>query len=134
MDELVIIRSNWPANCVYSDLSDDDKTAQWLDLVKLGCSVKVGSVRMGICKKEFVARGFLIIVVSALLSMSFAISRHFVPQGLRQVITINHQIRRVLLRAERENLRSGVVIQKVPLMMNPPQELTELFRPFESVV
>jgi hypothetical protein len=89
---------------------------------------------MRICKKQFVARGFLIIAVSALLSMSFAISRHFVPQGLRRVITINHQIRRVLLRAERENLRNGVAIQKVPLMMNPPQELTELFRPFESGV
>jgi hypothetical protein len=89
---------------------------------------------MRICKKQFVARGFLIIVMSALLSMSFAISRHFVPQGLRQVITINHQIRRVLLRAERENLRSGVPIQRPPLMINPPQELTELFRPFESVV
>lgn len=81
---------------------------------------------MRIYKKEFVARGFLIIVVSALLSMSLAISRHLVPQGLRQVITINHQIRRVLLRAERESLRSGVAIQKSRVMSSPAKELGEV--------
>lgn len=78
---------------------------------------------MPMCKKELAARGISIVVACVLLSISFAASRHFVPQGLRQMITIEHQVRRVLWRAEREILRSGATIQKIPVMANPPVEI-----------
>jgi hypothetical protein len=60
-----------------------------------------------------------------LFCTSFAIARHVVPQGLRKLITVDHQIRRVLWRAERETLRSGATIQKTPVMVYPPLELGE---------
>ena len=89
---------------------------------------------MGICKKGLLARGNLIVVAAVLLCTSFAISRHFVPRGLRQLITVDHQIRRVLWRVERETLRSGVTIQKAPVTVNPPLELGEVPLYSESVV
>jgi regulator of protease activity HflC (stomatin/prohibitin superfamily) len=46
------------------------------------------------------------ILVCVVLSIVFASSTHLVPQGSRQLITVNHQMRRVLSRAERENLKS----------------------------
>ena len=82
---------------------------------------------MAIGKKELFPRGILIVVTVVLLSVSFAISRHVVPQGLRQVITLDHQIRRVLWRAERENLRSSVSIQKASVMINLPLGLGKFF-------
>ena len=74
-------------------------------------------------QKELVARSLFLVVVCILLSVNFAVSRHFIPQGLRQMITLEHQIRRVLWRAQRETLRSGATIQKVPVMANPPLEI-----------
>jgi hypothetical protein len=94
-----------------------------LDLMKVRYSVDTGKALMAMGKKELVARGILVVVACVLLSISFAVSRHFVPQGLRQVITVEHQIRRVLWRAERETLRSGATIQKAPVMANPPLEI-----------
>jgi len=78
---------------------------------------------MAMCKKELVARGIFVVVACVLLSISFAVSRRFVPQGIRQMITVEHQVRRVLWRAERETLRSGATVQKVPVMANPPLEI-----------
>jgi hypothetical protein len=98
-------------------------TLAGLDLLKVGYSVYLGRLLMILRKKEVVARGIFVVVACVLLSISFAASRHFVPQGLRQVITVERQIRRVLWRAERETLRSGATIQKVPMMANPPLEI-----------
>ena len=99
-------------------------TLAGLDLLKVGYSVYyLGRSLMILCKKDMVARGIFVAVACVLLSISFVVSRHFVPQGLRQLITVEHQVRRVLWRAERETLRSGAAIQKVPVMANPPLEI-----------
>jgi len=71
-------------------------------------------------KRKLVVRGALVAVVCLLLSLSFAFSRHFVPQGSRQkMITVDHQIRRVLWGAQRETLRDGATIQKSPVLTQP---------------
>jgi hypothetical protein len=105
-----------------SDGSDRRRRAG-LDLLKVGYSVNLARLLMTMCKKELVARGIFVVVACVLLSISFVVSRHFVPQGLRQMITVEHQVRRVLWRAERETLRSGATVQKVPVMANPPLEI-----------
>ena len=59
-------------------------------------------------------RGAFVAVVCVALSASFAFSRHFLPQGSRQkMITVDHQIRRVLWGAQREILRDGATIQSL---------------------
>jgi hypothetical protein len=45
-------------------------------------------------------------LLGVVFSIVFAASTHLVPQGARQLITVNHQLRRVLSRAERESLKS----------------------------
>jgi hypothetical protein len=75
------------------------------------------------CKKGLAARGIFVAIACVLLSLCFAVSRHFIPQGVRQVITVEHQIRRVLSRAQKETVRDGATIQKMPEMANPPSEL-----------
>jgi hypothetical protein len=80
---------------------------------------------MTICKKELLARSFLVIVATVLLCMSFAISTRLAPGGVNKLITFNHEIRRVLLRAERENLRTGVSVEKMPVIIHPTQDFGE---------
>jgi len=109
--------------CYAAAVPNQPKMLGALDLLKVRDSVYLRTVPMIPCKKEVATRGIFVVVACVLLSVSFAASRHFVPQGLRQVITVEHQIRRVLWRAERETLRSGATIQKVPMMANPPLEI-----------
>jgi len=91
-------------------------------------------------KKKLMARGALVAMICATLSISFAFSRHFVPRGAQQkIITVDHQIRRVLWGAQRETLRDGAAIQKssvvtqlspflasVSILFYPPQRETFL--------
>src|ERR1051325_4073613 len=51
-------------------------------------------------------RTTIAVLFCVVLSVIFAASTHLVPQGSRQLITVTHQMRRVLSRAERENLKS----------------------------
>jgi hypothetical protein len=80
---------------------------------------------MVVFEKRSSVRGILMVLACTLVSISFAFSTHLVPQGLRKLITIDHQVRRVLLRAERENLRSGVSIQKTGGINNFPHEQSQ---------
>jgi hypothetical protein len=89
---------------------------------------------MSSCRRILLARGFLTVVACVVLCTSFGVARHFVPQGLRQLITVEHQIRRVLRNVERETLRSGATIQKTPVVVNSPLELSEVPLYSESVV
>ncbi len=100
-----------------------------LDFVRVGCSVD----HMVVFKRQWSARGALMVLACGLLSISFAISTHFVPQGSRQLITIEHQLRRVLLRAERESLRSSVTIQQARVRSHSPQDLGKV-SPFPEIV
>jgi len=93
-----------------------------LDLLKVRYSWNIGRSLMAKSKKELFARGIFVAIACILLTISFAVSRHFIPQGLRQMITVEHQMRRVLWRAERETLRSGATLQKATPITNPPLE------------
>lgn len=94
----------------------DAKLPSAVDMLKLGCSVSIRSVPMKISKtrKEMLARGIITGLACLILSITLVSATHFIPQGSRQVITVDHQIRRVLLRAQRENLRSGIAVQTDP--------------------
>jgi hypothetical protein len=92
---------------------------------------------MALFKKETSRRGILVVVAFAfffLSFLSFATSRHFVPRGLRQLISIDHQIRRVLSRAERENLRSGVALEDTAAAISLSQDAGEISLSVEAVV
>lgn len=66
-------------------------------------------------------------VISALLSLVlfapiFATLRHFVPNGKSCYITLDHQLRRELTRAEREIVRSSALIENAGAVIDPPRE------------
>jgi hypothetical protein len=59
-------------------------------------------------QKSRVARIVTFVFVFVLLSVSFAAYKHSVSTGVAKYITFEHEQRRVLVRAERDNFRSGV--------------------------
>ena len=77
---------------------------------------------MAIFKKDLLARYILAVLAFALFSLNVVTSSHFAPKTERQLITVNHQVRRVLMRAERENLRSSAASEEGTLI-NPPRQL-----------
>ena len=89
---------------------------------------------MAIFKKDLLARYIVAVLAFGLFSLSFVTSTHLAPQGERQLITLNHQVRRVLMRAERENLRSSAASDEDGIPINPPQEFGELPPSLEIVV
>ena len=62
---------------------------------------------MSIFKKDLLARYILVVLACGLFSAAVVTSTHFAPKTERQFITVRHQVRRVLQRAERETLRSS---------------------------
>jgi hypothetical protein len=58
--------------------------------------------------KYRVARAVIFVFVFVLLSISFVAYKHSVSTGAAKYITLEHNLRRVLVRAERDNIRSGV--------------------------
>ena len=75
---------------------------------------------MAMFKKDLLARYILAVLAFALFSLNVVTSSHFAPESERQLITLHHQVRRVLMRAERENLRSSAASEGV--VITPPQE------------
>jgi hypothetical protein len=59
--------------------------------------------------KYRVADAVVFVFVFVLLSISFAAYKHSVSTGVAKYITFEHEQRRVLVRAERDNFRSGVM-------------------------
>ena len=62
---------------------------------------------MSIFKKDLLARYIRAVLAFGLFSVTVVISSHFTPKTETRLITVNHQIRRELVRAERENVRSS---------------------------
>ena len=62
---------------------------------------------MSIFKKDLLTRYILAVLAFGLFSVTVVISSHFTPKTETRLITVNHQIRRELVRAERENVRSS---------------------------
>jgi hypothetical protein len=67
---------------------------------------------MAMFNKKRLARSILVGLAFAVLSVSLAISKHIVSNGVTEWITSEHQMRRVLSRAERDNLRIGPALEK----------------------
>jgi hypothetical protein len=58
--------------------------------------------------KDRVALAVIFVFVFVILSISFVAYKHSVSTGAAKYITLEHNLRRVLVRAERDNFRSGV--------------------------
>jgi hypothetical protein len=71
--------------------------------------------------RNLFTRAIVSVLVFGLLLSGLAIYQHVLPTGQERWITIEHQIRRVLARAERDNLRFGTACDEEELSANPPQ-------------
>lgn len=76
-------------------------------------------------RQRRIVRGAIFIFAVVLLSGSFAAYRHF-STGVAKYITYDHALRRVLGRAERDNLRSGVMVKEQGPMAERPQQIGEV--------
>ena len=76
-------------------------------------------------RQRRIARGVIFIFAVVLLSGSFAVYRHF-STGVAKYITYDHALRRVLGRAERDNLRSGLMVKEQGPMAERPQQIGEV--------
>jgi hypothetical protein len=85
---------------------------------------------MSIFKKDLLARYILVVLAFGLFSAAVVTSSHFAPKAERQFITLQHQVRRVLQRAERETLRSSASSDEgTPI--DQPQRIGPVSRPPE---
>ena len=89
---------------------------------------------MAIFKKDLLARYILAVLAFGLFSLSFVTSSHLAPNGQRQLITLDHQVRRVLLRAERINLKNSAASDEEGNLVNPPREFSEMPQSLKIVV
>ena len=87
---------------------------------------------MAIFKKDLLARCILAVLAFGLFSLNVVTSSHLAPNGQRQLITLDHQVRRELVRAERENLKSSVASEE-GILINPPQEIASVSPSLEIV-
>jgi hypothetical protein len=76
-------------------------------------------------RQRRIARGAIFIFAVVLLSSSFAAYRHF-STGVAKYITYDHALRRVLGRAERDNLRSSLMVKEQGPMAERPQQIGEV--------
>jgi hypothetical protein len=75
--------------------------------------------------KYRVAPAVIFVFVFVLLSVSFAAYKHSVPTGVAKYLTLEHNLRRVLVRAERDNFRHGVATEGRSPIPDSLQELAE---------
>jgi hypothetical protein len=68
-------------------------------------------------------RVIVIVLAVSLLFSGFVTYRHFLPKGQNRWITLEHQIRRVLAHAERDNLKIGTAYDEDESLANPLQQL-----------
>lgn len=67
-----------------------------------------------------------VLLALVLFAPIFATMRHFVPNDKSCYITLDHQLRRELTRAEREVVRSGAVIENARAVIDPPRETAQI--------
>jgi|SRR5215470_2942752 len=81
-------------------------------------------------KTHLLARLALAVLAFGLFSVTVVTSSHFAPKTERQLITLQRQVRRVLMRAERENLRSSAASDDgIPI--DQPQRIVPASRSLE---
>src|SRR6266536_4650264 len=76
-------------------------------------------------RQRRIARGVIFVFAVVLLSGSFAAYRHL-STGVAKYITYDHALRRVLRRAERDNLRSGLMMKERGPTAERPQQIGEV--------
>jgi len=81
-------------------------------------------VFVSLLKAEPLKHGVLFLLVLAFLCANMATNRHVVHTGLAKLITVDHQVRRELSRAERENLKTSVLSGREEIILKPLQEAT----------
>ncbi len=75
---------------------------------------------------------FLLLAVM-FLSANMATDKHVVHTDSAKFISVDHQVRRDLSRAERENLKTSVASGRGEFVPNPPQEVATITR-FQKIV
>jgi hypothetical protein len=76
-------------------------------------------------RQRRILRGVIFVVAVMLLSGNFAMYRHF-STAVAKYITYDHALRRVLGRAERDNLRRGLVVKEQGPMAERQQQICEV--------
>jgi hypothetical protein len=85
-------------------------------------------------KAEPLKRGVFFILALLFLSANMATNKHVVHTDLAKLITVDHQVRRDLSRAERENLKTSVVSGRGEIALDPLQEVAGISPSQEIVV
>lgn len=73
--------------------------------------------------KAKLARSIFVLLALVFLSANMAPDRHLAHGAVAKLITLDHQVRRDLSRAEREILRTSVLTGKGDVGLNPLQEI-----------
>ena len=81
---------------------------------------------MGLLKTGQFKRNVFVTLAIAFLSVSFIPYKHVVPRGQRQWIALQHQMRRVFSRAERENIKSAVAPEEIASLPNSPPQVGDV--------
>jgi hypothetical protein len=81
---------------------------------------------MGAFKQNHTLRGVIFLFAVVLLSGSFASYRHFIFTGVAKYITHDHELRRVLGRAERDNLRMGLIVREQGSIPDQQEQIGEV--------
>jgi hypothetical protein len=71
--------------------------------------------------RDLFTRAIVGVLMFGFLFSGFVVYQHFLPRGQERWITPEHQIRRVLARAERDNLKIGTVCDEEESLAMPPQ-------------
>jgi len=81
---------------------------------------------MGAFKQNHTLRGVIFLFAVVLLPGSFASYRHFIFTGVAKYITHDHELRRVLGRAERDNLRMGLIVREQGSIPDQQEQIGEV--------
>ncbi len=85
-------------------------------------------------RTETFKRVMFFLLALMFLSANMATDRHVVHTDLAKFISVNHQVRRDLSRAERENLKTSVASGRGEVVAHPPQQAAAITGFHEIVV
>ena len=85
-------------------------------------------------KAKLIARSIFIVLALVFLSANMAPDKHLAHSAVAKLITLDHQVRCDLSRAERENLRTSVVSCRGDVGLGPLQVVVAIPRPPEFVL
>jgi hypothetical protein len=81
---------------------------------------------MAVLKTNSLVRGVLFMFVFVLLSVSSVSYKHAVALGIPKYISLHHELRRILGKAERENFRRGVITDEGGSVSDMALELAKI--------